>query len=137
MNRFEEDFIERASEMLKDNVDEYLNFRRKMSRIYEKNNPNTYYYKEKYEKSEKGQIARKKTTRNRLNRMREAMQLTSDFELMIIRNFYRNCPKGYHVDHIIPISKGGLHTLSNLQYLTAEENFKKAYRLNWKKDEEC
>ena len=31
----------------------------------------------------------------------------------------------HHVDHIIPITKGGLHCQTNLQVLTAEENFQK------------
>jgi 5-methylcytosine-specific restriction endonuclease McrA len=48
-----------------------------------------------------------------------------------IREFYKNCPEGHHVDHIIPL-KGkivsGLHVISNLQYLTAEENMKKGNR---------
>ena len=46
-------------------------------------------------------------------------------ELVAIRRFYENCPKGYHVDHIIPLqgeSVSGLHVLSNLQYLTATDN---------------
>ncbi len=44
----------------------------------------------------------------------------------IIRQFYMNCPKGYHVDHIIPLSKGGPHHQDNLQYLTIKENLKKS-----------
>lgn len=36
--------------------------------------------------------------------------------------FYENCPEGYEVDHILPLSLGGKHCLSNLQYLTAKEN---------------
>jgi len=34
-------------------------------------------------------------------------------------------PKSFHVDHIIPISKGGKHHPDNLQILSAEENLRK------------
>jgi 5-methylcytosine-specific restriction endonuclease McrA len=43
--------------------------------------------------------------------------------------FYKNCPNGYEVDHIIPISKGGLHDMSNLQYLTIKENRTKSNKI--------
>lgn len=46
----------------------------------------------------------------------------SDEEKELIKEFYANCPKGYEVDHIYPISKGGWHVLSNLQYLPMSEN---------------
>jgi 5-methylcytosine-specific restriction endonuclease McrA len=46
-----------------------------------------------------------------------------------IQEFYANCPHGYEVDHITPISKGGLHTLENLQYLTISENRKKSNKI--------
>ena len=56
-------------------------------------------------------------------------QTPPDADRKAIREFYDNCPKGHEVDHIIPISKGGLHTLSNLQYLTITENRRKSNKI--------
>ena len=52
-------------------------------------------------------------------------------DIKAIQQFYINCPPGYEVDHIIPISKGGAHSLENLQYLTKEENRRKSNKLIW------
>lgn len=49
--------------------------------------------------------------------------------LEAICNFYRNCPDGFTVDHIIPLQGKeitGLHILENLQYLPMTENCKKS-----------
>ena len=56
-------------------------------------------------------------------------QTPPDADRAAMREFYAQCPEGYEVDHIIPISKGGLHTLDNLQYLTITENRRKSNKL--------
>lgn len=56
-------------------------------------------------------------------------QTPPDADRKAMKQFYDNCPEGYEVDHIIPISKGGLHTLENLQYLTITENRKKGNKI--------
>lgn len=46
-----------------------------------------------------------------------------------IYSFYENTPIGFHVDHIIPISRGETHSFENLQYLEASANIKKGNKL--------
>jgi|TARA_R110000796_G_C14543804_1_gene433184 hypothetical protein len=76
--------------------------------------------------------------RKRLNResfmryyMRKKKQTPPDADFDKIKEIYLNCPAGYEVDHIIPVSKGGLHHQDNLQYLTISENRRKSNSLNW------
>ena len=63
--------------------------------------------------------------------VRQKAQTPADENIKALQEFYLNCPSGYEVDHIVPISKGGLHSLSNLQYLPWQENRRKSDKLNW------
>lgn len=114
------EFIERATELLKDvcKVDESRHIHNENQKIYFQ--------------SPKGLFAKSKGDYKRRALMKEAVKDISWNEKILIGNFYKNCPDGYEVDHIIPISLGGKHKLSNLQYLTIEENRSKGAKLNWK-----
>ncbi len=50
-------------------------------------------------------------------------------DLNVIKDFYNNCPSGMTIDHIIPLSKGSLHDITNLQYLTKSENSRKGAKI--------
>lgn len=50
-----------------------------------------------------------------------------------ISKFYRQCPPGFHVDHIVPLNGQnicGLHIIENMQYLPAEINLIKSNNLD-------
>ncbi len=71
--------------------------------------------------TKKEHLARKNNNWYRYQ-MRKKQQMPPWANLDKIKEIYLNCPKGYEVDHIHPISKGGLHVDYNLQYLTISEN---------------
>lgn len=66
------------------------------------------------------------------NRKRKAVingSLDAGANLDLIKLIYKNCPIGYHVDHIIPVSKDGKHHENNLCYLPALLNMRKGSKL--------
>ena len=76
-----------------------------------------------YEKNKDTQLAK-----SNMEKAEKLKRIPSWADLDVIKNFYINRPKGYHVDHIIPLrgkNVSGLHVIENLQYLPAKENMSK------------
>ncbi len=64
-----------------------------------------------------------------LHRVAKTQRTPKWANLEKIKQFYKECPEGYHVDHIIPLkgkNVSGLHVEYNLQYLTVEDNLRKS-----------
>jgi len=87
-------------------------------------------YRKKYYSTPEGKALRKERTNRRRALKINAVPKWCNLEK--IKEIYKNCPKGYHVDHIIPLNNPivcGLHVENNLQYLTARENTSKGNKL--------
>ena len=83
----------------------------------------------------KANYQKNKGIRNALTAKRKATKLKATPSWLTkeqyrkIKEIYSTCPKGYHVDHIIPLKNGnvcGLHVPWNLQHLPANENLSKS-----------
>ena len=89
---------------------------------------------------EKRQLYRAASQRNRIRhpgrknadtaarRANLVLRTPSWANLNAIKEVYENCPKGYHVDHIVPLrgkTVSGFHVETNLQYLPKTENMRK------------
>ena len=87
----------------------------------------------KYSTEEDRRHARKMMQResNARYRAKQKYQTPCDEDLSAIKSFYKHCPAGHEVDHVVPISKGGLHSITNMQYLTITENRKKSAKIDW------
>jgi hypothetical protein len=104
-------------------------------RVDNKDTLDTYYHSDRYLSMKKEYRDTHRDIIKAGNAKRRAVEIQAtrkyeygDQEELDIINFYKNCPEGFHVDHIVPLQHSlvcGLHTISNLQYLTAKENLSK------------
>lgn len=80
----------------------------------------------KYRQSDKGQEAIK---RNGIKRRAKIKQATPSWvNKQLISYIYETCPRGMHVDHIVPLmgeNVSGLHVPWNLQYMLPNRNRQK------------
>lgn len=87
---------------------------REYDRIYQKSSDG---WAKRYPEKHKEKVSRRRSA--------ELKRIPSWANLTLIKEVYRNCPKGYEVDHIIPLqgkNVSGLHVHTNLQYLTIADN---------------
>lgn len=78
-----------------------------------------------YSKTAKGVASARKGNATRYARIWNALTLTTEDDRALVRHIYLQCPDGYEVDHIVPLSKGGAHVANNLQYLPMQINRQK------------
>ena len=95
---------------------------------YKENNPEKIKdWQKKYRENNRGVFTAIQAKRRAIN-----LQATPAWiNLEAIKEIYTRCPKGYHVDHIVPLQGKnvcGFHVENNLQYLKAEENIRKGNR---------
>ena len=95
---------------------------------YKENNPEKIKdWQKKYRENNRGVFRAIQAKRRAIN-----LQATPAWvNLEAIKEIYVQCPKGYHVDHIVPLQGKnvcGFHVENNLQYLKADENIRKGNR---------
>lgn len=79
-------------------------------------------YRQEYLKSEIGKENQKKGWIKRKLTLKKALIGIPKYEIKLVKEFYENRPLGYEIDHIIPISKGGKHSIDNLRYIKNEDH---------------
>lgn len=86
-----------------------------------------------YRERNPGKMAARKAAYRAL-KLSQTPELTDEEKLQVIEIYKeaialrKTTGDTYHVDHIIPLSKGGLHHPLNLQIITASENLSKGNR---------
>lgn len=104
-----------------------------LSAVYKRENAEYYkeYISEYYKKFPERGAA--KTAKYRASKLKATPPWVTPDQLEEMYLIYKNCPKGYHVDHIVPLQGKevkGLHVPWNLQYLPAKVNQRKSNRIS-------
>jgi hypothetical protein len=81
-----------------------------------------------YSKTPKGRAVIKNAQAKRRAQKRTQVQFLGRGNLDLIAKVYQYCPKGYEVDHMLALAKGGDHHESNLCYLPKRINRAKGDR---------
>jgi hypothetical protein len=118
-----EHVLQKTKQWAKDNPDTVKEKQRKWA-CQDKNKEIMAAYKKEYSLQNKDKINAYTAAR----RKRVQKQTPPWETIQVLQEVYLNCPLGMQVDHIIPLRGKlvcGLHTVSNLQYLTPTENYRK------------
>lgn len=110
----------------------------KKQEYYENNRERVNKIKRKYSKSERGKAVNCEKTRRYLARKQLGIPMNiTEEQLRNIQEIYQEAQNltfttgiRYDVDHIIPLSEGGLHHPDNLQIISHEEHLKKTAEEN-------
>jgi 5-methylcytosine-specific restriction endonuclease McrA len=95
------------------------------NRRYRLENPDKVYeWKAKDRQQNKARVLADNAGRRALQRVPLTPEIV---QMYALRDFYRAMSLGedFHVDHIIPLSKGGAHVHTNLQVIPAIDNLRK------------
>lgn len=98
-------------------------------------------YAKQYRKDNKKEMRADKTRRNAERRAMKLNQtpkttINEKKKVALYYNISRYMGENFHVDHIIPLSKGGLHHSNNLQILRASLNMEKSNKYPLTAEEE-
>jgi 5-methylcytosine-specific restriction endonuclease McrA len=106
-------------------------------RIYfQKNKKARSEYRKRYKDTEKGRLVIRLNNIKRSKRIEQVSDGTVVYKLVLLikENQNNKCVfcntilEKYHIDHILPLSRGGLHTIGNIQILCESCNLRKSNR---------